>query len=197
MMVPIIKKEQKMNLRGLPFLVLLMGSMVVQAGHHEAGEHALSEADIINIAKSAAPENISDAATIMDAKGRILVEGTNGWTCMPGTPPNENVNPMCVDKAWQKWLAAFMSQSAYDSETEGFGMSYMLQGDQAVDNNDPFNTDRSQGVWIQEGPHLMILMPASLMKGMSRDPYAGGPYVMWEGNDFVHVMVPLTVVEKP
>ena len=67
----------------------------------------------------------------------------------------------------------------------------------AVDNDDPFNTDKSKGVWIQEGPHLMMLMPASLMKDMPRDPYAGGPYVMWEGNDFVHVMVPLEVTENP
>jgi hypothetical protein len=43
----------------------------------------------------------------------------------------------------------------------------------------------------------MMLMPASLMKDMPRDPYAGGPYVMWEGNDFVHVMVPLEVTVNP
>jgi hypothetical protein len=73
----------------------------------------------------------------------------------------------------------------------------MLQGDQAVDNNDPFNTDQSVGTWIQEGPHLMLLMPASLMSDLPRDPYAGGPYVMWENNEFVHMMVPLEVTERP
>jgi hypothetical protein len=116
---------------------------------------------------------------------------------MPGTPPNENVNPMCVDQAWQEWLQAFINQEPYDSEAKGFGVSYMLQGDQAVDNNDPFNTNRSIGTWIQEGPHLMLLMPASLMSDLPRDPYSGGPYVMWENNDFVHMMVPLEVTERP
>ena len=175
----------------------LMLIPLANAMHHGASGHKLSKAEVIKIAKSAAPANVSDDATIMSSDGTILVEGTNGWACMPGTPPNENVNPMCVDKAWQKWLAAYMAQAEYDSEEEGFGMSYMLQGDVAVDNDDPFNTDKSKGVWIQEGPHLMMLMPASLMKDMPRDPYAGGPYVMWEGNDFVHVMVPLEVTENP
>ena len=178
-------------------LSCLMLVPFASAMHHEASGHKISEAEVIKIARSAAPANVSGDATIMSSDGTILVEGTNGWTCMPGTPPNENVNPMCVDKAWQNWLAAYMAQGEYDSEEEGFGMSYMLQGDTAVDNDDPFNTDKSKGVWIQEGPHLMMLMPASLMKDMPRDPYAGGPYVMWEGNDFVHVMVPLEVTVNP
>ena len=69
---------------------------------HDDHEHDKSE--IINIAMSAAPSNVSGNATIMSSDGSILREGSNGWTCMPGTPPNENVAPMCVDKAWQKWL---------------------------------------------------------------------------------------------
>ncbi len=64
-----------------------------------------------------------------------------------------------------------------------------------VDNNAPFNQDQSKGVWVAEGPHLMLLLPESLMKDLPRDPYAGGPYVMFEGSDFVHVMVPLEVTQ--
>ena len=48
---------------------------------------------------------------------------------MPGTPPNENINPMCVDTAWQKWLEAYMNQKPYNSEEESFGMSYMFTFD--------------------------------------------------------------------
>ena len=153
--------------------------------------------EIIEIATGSAPANISSEATVLAADGSVLREGSNDWTCMPGTPPNENVNPMCVDQAWQEWLQAYINQEPYDSEAKGFGVSYMLQGDQAVDNNDPFNTDQSVGTWVQEGPHLMLLMPASLMSDLPRDPYAGGPYVMWENNEFVHMMVPLEVTERP
>jgi len=41
----------------------------------------------------------------------------------------------------------------------------------------------------------MLLLPESLMRDLPKDPYAGGPYVMWEGSEFVHVMVPLQVTE--
>ena len=50
---------------------------------------------------SAGPENVSGDATIISHDGTLLREGSNGWVCMPGSPPNENVNPMCVDPAWQ------------------------------------------------------------------------------------------------
>ena len=84
------------------------------ADHHELkrADYKSEEAylkSIMEIAMSAAPSNVSSEATIMGANGEILREGSNGWTCMPGTPPNENVNPMCVDKAWQKWLDAFVN----------------------------------------------------------------------------------------
>ena len=168
------------------FVVPLFGA------HHESSEKSeYSKKQIMEIAMSSAPSNVSSKATIIDSNGKILRKGSNGWTCMPGTPPNENVNPMCVDKAWQKWLKAFMDQTPYNSEDESFGMSYMLVGDQAVDNDDPFNTDRSKGTWVAEGPHLMILLPESLMSSLPTDPYSGGPYVMFKDTDFVHVMVPL------
>ena len=70
------------------------------ADHHVGTNHRISDAEITRIAMSAAPINISRAAKIIDSTGRVVREGTNGWTCMPGTPPNENVDPMCVDKAW-------------------------------------------------------------------------------------------------
>tara|TARA_B100000965_G_scaffold364305_1_gene347857 strand:+ start:179 stop:754 length:576 start_codon:yes stop_codon:yes gene_type:complete len=168
---------------------------------HEGHTHErYSKEQIIQIAMSAGPENVSGDATIISHDGTLLREGSNGWVCMPGSPPNENVNPMCVDPAWQKWLQEYMKGSLglsyeYDPNQATFGMSYMLVGDIPVDNNVPFNTDTSEGVWVAEGPHLMLLLPQELLKDLPTDPYAGGPYVMWEGTEFVHVMVPLEVTE--
>ena len=54
---------------------------------------------------------------------------------------------------------------------------------------------RSKGTWVAEGPHLMFLLQESLMNNLPTDPYAGGPYVMFKGTDFVHVMVPLETTE--
>ena len=186
-------------------LALSLLTVLPMAGftdHHQLKKSDYKDKDtytqsMIQIAMDAAPSNVSADATIMASDGEILRKGTNGWTCMPGTPPNENANPMCVDKAWRKWLDAFVNKKPYNSENASFGLSYMLVGDVPVDNDDPENMDRTKGNWVEEGPHLMILLPESLMKDLPRDPYAGGPYVMFEGSDYVHVMVPLTSVEKP
>ena len=94
--------------KSLMILVMLCSVSSVYGAHHE-----LNTSKIIEIAMSAAPSNVSEQATIMGSDGSILREGNNGWICMPGSPPNENVAPMCVDQAWQKWLQAYMTQSTY------------------------------------------------------------------------------------
>lgn len=151
-----------------------------------------SVADKIARAMSAAPSDISKDATIMDVDGTILREGTNGWMCMPGISliPGDK-HPMCNDATWTRWMKAAAAGEPFT--TDVVGVSYMLQGDAMVNNDDPAATDPNDGgTWVQEGPHLMILVPSTaLLEGMSRDPYAGGPYVMWDGTPLVHVMVPV------
>ena len=79
----------------------------------------------------------------------------------------------------------------WDHVTETIGFSYMLRGDALVNNDDPMGGEL--GLWDQEGPHLMILYPASVdISHLPRIPSAGGPYVMWDGTPLVHVMAPLT-----
>ena len=85
----------------ISFLVLLVSLNLYP---HEGGHSRYSKEQIIGIAMSAGPENVSNNATIISHDGSLLREGSNGWVCMPGSPPNENVNPMCVDLAWHKIL---------------------------------------------------------------------------------------------
>ncbi len=38
----------------------------------------------------------------------------------------------------------------------------------------------------------MILVPdPALLDGISTDPWNGGPYVMWKGTPYAHIMVPV------
>ncbi|MBU4062081.1 hypothetical protein [Hyphomonas sp.] len=146
----------------------------------------------INRAMLAAPPDISGAAKIVDMDGTVLREGNNGWTCIPGIPliPGDE-HPMCNDETWTAWLKAAMTSGEFS--TDVIGVSYMLQGDAMVHNMDPTATvhDHS-GMWVQDGPHLMMLFPtASEIAALPRDPYAGGPYVMWDKTPLVHVMVPV------
>lgn len=141
-------------------------------------------------AMSAAPSSISADATIMDVDGTILREGSNGWTCIPGVGliPGDK-HPMCNDAVWMAWMKAAGEGTAFTTDVVGY--SYMLQGDAMVNNDDPAATDQSQGTWVQEGPHLMLLMPSNMLEGANRDPDAGGPYVMWGDTPLIHVMVPI------
>ena len=156
-----------------------------------ANEGATVESKIA-LSMSAAPARISAEATIMDVDGTILRQGSNGWTCMPGVAliPGD-MHPMCNDEVWMKWMKAAAAGTAFS--TDVVGISYMVMGDALVNNDNPAATDPNDGgVWVQEGPHLMMLMPTvEMMASLPRDPSAGGPYVMWDNTPLVHVMVPL------
>jgi hypothetical protein len=168
----------------------VMIGLTAQSGIAE--DHAESAADKIARAMQAAPESISAEATIMDVDGTLLREGTNGWTCFPGVGliPGDK-HPMCNDAVWMKWMSTAAVGEPF--ETDVIGYSYMLMGDALVNNDDPTATDPNDGgVWVQEGPHLMLLMPTGMsLESMNSDPFAGGPYVMWGGTPMQHVMVPL------
>lgn len=148
--------------------------------------------DKIARAMSAAPADVSANATIVDVDGTVLREGSNGWTCMPGIAliPGDK-HPMCNDAVWTAWMKA--AANGEEFTTDVIGVSYMFGGDAMVNNDDPGATDPNDGgTWVQEGPHLMLLLPSmEIVDGMTRDPYAGGPYIMWGDTPLQHVMVPI------
>jgi hypothetical protein len=141
-------------------------------------------------AMQAAPPSVSKNATILDVDGTVLRQGTNGWYCLPASGPG-STHPMCNDEIWMAAFDAFVKKAAF--KTGRVGISYMLAGDDLVNNADPFDTKRDPGeVWVQEGPHLMILVPdPKMLEGISDDPDNGGPYVMWKGTPYAHIMVPV------
>ena len=178
------------------FLVVLLTVLVSFAGMVHAGEDESAEAKIARAITAAHPD-ITDNATIMDVDGTILRQGTNGWTCLPGIGliPGDK-HPMCNDMVWMKWMKAAAEGKPFS--TDVVGVSYMLAGDALVSNDNPAATDpKDGGVWVQEGPHLMILFPTTdSIATLSRDPFAGGHYVMWDKTPLVHMMIPLAAKPK-
>jgi hypothetical protein len=144
-------------------------------------------AEPIAYAESAGIPEIAANATILDAEGGVLREGTNGWTCMamPGAP-------MCVDRQWMSWLDAYINQRE-TVEVTAVGLAYMLRGDEGASNIHPFAEGPTpDNEWVVTGPHLMIIVPdPAMLAGIPTDPSGGGPYVMWRDTPFVHVMIPL------
>ena len=143
---------------------------------------------LIALARSAGPAMISADATVM-YRGEIIAKGSNDWVCMPETLPDDGA-PMCNDAVWMKMMQA-MSAGA-DFEAEGIGISYMLQGDAGVSNSDPMHPmGKDAPDFIKEGAHLMIALPREMLKGITDDPHAGGPYVMWGNTPYAHIMIPI------
>ena len=175
-------------------LCLIVATLAIAASSlaTAVAEDAESADDKIARAMLAAPENISVGATIMDVDGTMLREGDNGWTCFPGVGliPGDK-HPMCADAVWMKWMST--AGAGLPFETDEVGYSYMLAGDAMVNNNDPTATDPNDGgVWVKEGPHLMLLMPTSMsIEHLNHDPTAGGPYLMLGGTPVQHIMVPV------
>jgi hypothetical protein len=148
----------------------------------------------IALAKSAAPAGISSNATIV-IDGKVVVEGSNGWTCMPDTMPGDGA-AMCNDATWMKMMNAVGSKGAFAATS--IGISYMLQGDvgAGTSNATPYHPDpKNAEDYTETGPHLMIVVPKELLKGITDDPASGGPYVMWGDTPYAHIMVPVSLAD--
>jgi hypothetical protein len=145
---------------------------------------------IIRDALSAAPSAVAMHATVVDWEQNVLREGTNGWTCFP-SPPNTSSASMCLDAPWLQWAQAWMTQEPV--EVDRVGVSYMLQGDAGASATDPFAQGPTpDNDWVVSGPHIMILVPDNAdLDGLPTDPSSGGPYVMWKGTPYAHIMIPV------
>src|SRR5262245_28234514 len=165
---------------------------------HEAMAKGSGQSDAAAIAKavSAAPPEIGKHATVMaagaDGQMKQLRAGTNGWMCMVAAG-----NPMCLDKEWQAWGDAWMNKKD-PPQPKTVGIAYMLKGDTGASNTDPYATKQTpDNEWVVSGPHIMILpTDRSQLDTLSTDPTTGGPWVMWEGTKYAHIMVPTAAMPK-
>jgi hypothetical protein len=163
------------------------------AGHSMSGNAAK-----VHVATTAGPSDITKGAAVVevDAKGtmRELRKGTNGWTCMLMATSPTTSEAMCGDKEWADWGNAYMSKKAPATKT--LGVAYMLHGDKGASNTDPFAMGpTATNEWVVSPAHLMLLLPDSkMLDGLPTEPHAGGPFVMWKGTPYAHVMVPIAAM---
>lgn len=173
----------------------------VAAGGQGTGQDpGRTEAEAIADAMSAAPPAISGNATILEWPSepggdfRVLREGTNGWSCIASTAFAREAflqDPTCDDAVWLEFEHAYLE--GREPLIESIGIAYMLSGDAGASNTDPFATGPTDdNQWHVSGPHLMILVPdPAMLEGVSTDPHNGGPYVMFAGTPYAHIMVPV------
>lgn len=185
-------------------IVMLMSAIIGGQEHAKSATPPSGAARRIANAMSAAPAAVASKATIMDwpakegAHASVLRQGSNGWVCYPDFPDTKGNDPMCLDEAWQKWMDAYMMQRP--PEVSRVGLSYMVApGGAWSSNTDPFATgEKPDNQWGFDGPHLMIVVPdTGALKGLPADRKSGGPFVMYAGTPYAHIMVPLNSNTPP
>lgn len=150
-------------------------------------------------ALSAGPASITSGAAVLDRPAEMggpmieLRPGTNGWICMPSIPAaagDPGFGPMCLDSSSQEFFAAMRQRE--DPAIESIGISYMLQGNVQASASDPFaKSPTPDNQWVEMGPSLMIVTPdTAALAGLPGEP-APGPWIMWKGTPYAHVMVPV------
>jgi hypothetical protein len=157
---------------------------------------AAAETDQAKIARalSAAPEWLRAGATVaeMDAHGKqtVLRPGTNGFTCVPGTPGVIGDDAMCADAQGMMWVNSLMSHAAKPANTEP-GVIYMLNGGTVFSDSDPY---AMTGTPLTDPPHWMIMWPFDAKtSGLSDHRSAAGTWIMWAGTPYAHLMI----LQKP
>jgi len=153
-----------------------------------------SNAAKIASAMSAAPKQIASGATIAeigaDGKMVVLRAGTNGWLCIPDDANTPKPDPICADKMWQQWFEAWMAKKP--PMIKQAGIAYMLMGSSDPSNTDPFATKPPPGAdWVVVPAHMMVLVPdPKQLDSYPSDPKSAGPFVMFRGTPYAHLMVP-------
>jgi hypothetical protein len=96
-----------------------------------------------------------------------------------------------MDKQWQAWGEAWMSKKP--PKVTGTGIAYMLRGDRGASNTDPFATGpTADNNWVVAPAHIMVLYEdLKMLDAFPTDPKSGGPWVMWKGTPYAHLMVPV------
>jgi hypothetical protein len=139
-------------------------------------------------ALSAGPISITAHATVVDwpldlkdapPNGRVLRQGSNGWTCMPDVPRRPQHDPMCVDETMMKWIKATLAGEK--PNIDRVGLSYMLMGEARQGQNATPAKDPAQVKdWFYVGPHIMVVLPDSAteaLRGINQDLSNNEPYV--------------------
>lgn len=164
-----------------------------------AAETPMSDDEIIRKALSAAPPQLADEATVIGPDGKVLKQGSGQFMCMLTPEVPTGGAPMCADETWLPWADAWLNGKEY-TPSPRIGLAYMLAGDAetgGASNTDPTaKAPTADNEWVVEGPHIMIIVPdEAMLEGIPTSPDTGGPYVMWKGTPFAHIMMP--VAERP
>jgi hypothetical protein len=162
--------------------VLLLSATLAARAQTAPPPHPTTDAEKIADALRAGPRFITKDATLLDwptttgGEYRVLRQGTNEWTCLPGIPDWPHDEPACFDPTFMQW--AKDSLAGREPHIDRIGVSYMYVG--AWVPNKSAKDNGSKGDEFQVGPHIMIVSPhenQDELRPFSHDGSNGMPYV--------------------
>jgi len=147
-----------------------------------APDRPSTDAEKIADALRAGPRFITKDATLLDwpttpdGEYRVLRQGTNEWTCLPGVPGYPHDEPGCFDPTFMQWMKD--SLAGRRPHIDRVGISYMYAGAWVA--TESAENHRSTSSEFHVGPHIMIVSPhrnQQEMRVLSHDGSNGMPYV--------------------
>lgn len=180
----------------------LLFSLSIFANSHSDHSSDMKKDFEIKAYTGAAPDFIGNFATVIGSDGKVLKEGTNGWTCLAFTAnmmgdsmDPRMATPACMDSNAMAWANAYMNQEVPKLKNDGW--AWMIHGDTGADNFRAFSEGDKAGTdpedWIESGAHLMLMpMDPSSLDNTTTDFTTGSPYVMFKDTPYVHLMIPVS-----
>ncbi len=160
-----------------------------------AGGPPASRDEKIASAMRGGPPQITSGATLLawprvkGDKPELLRAGSNGWVCYARSRP-EIDNAMCYDPVFQEWMAAIRTHSPL--RVSRIGLAYLLAGGFIGSAADPYATGPTPtNDYGRDGPSMMILSPDPSAYAGLPTKRSAGPYVMYAGTPYAHIMVPV------
>jgi hypothetical protein len=162
----------------LGFLGVLTTAGVVFS--QNASDYPMADSAKISDALKAGPPFITKTATILDwpqkpgGEYRVLRQGTNEWTCLPGVPGYSHDEPGCFDPVFLQWMKD--SLAGREPHITTVGIAYMYVGAWVPNKS----RNGAGGDEFHVGPHIMIVSPHENQKelqSINHDGSTGMPYV--------------------
>ena len=95
------------------FLYIILSVLLVVTvanAYTSNNSSALTDQRLIDSARSTALADVGENATVVamesDGSMRTIIDGTNGFTCMPDNPATPGPDPMCMDQNALEWAMA-------------------------------------------------------------------------------------------
>jgi hypothetical protein len=167
------------------------------AGAQSTAEHLpTTDAEKIADALRAAPDFITDGATIVDypaskdGEFRVLRKGSSEWTCLPGPPPgSKHDDPGCFDRVFFRFIQGVIA--GRPQHVDRLGVAYMYTG---------HTVPGAAGEPFRVGPHIMVVSPhPDELEGFTRGGWNGTYVIHMPGVDDPgqsFLVIPLRQAEK-